>query len=292
MLVSMTGYGRAETVFENKKITVEVRSLNSKQLDLNLRLPAIYRELEMDIRTKVAKELERGKVDMSVSVEETAESQAIPINENVFMAYYRQLSDIAAHNGISFNPSEVIPAILRLPEVIRAQKEEIATEELDAVLTACSEALNALQQFRRQEGKTLEADLLKRVELIVNYLQRVEPFEKQRITEVRKRLSDSLKQLDADIKVDDNRFEQEVIYYLEKLDITEEKVRLQQHCRYFNETVSQPESVGRKLGFIAQEMGREINTLGSKANNADIQKIVVMMKDELEKIKEQSLNIL
>lgn len=292
MLVSMTGYGKAERVFGNKKIVVEVRSLNSKQLDLNLRLPAIYRELEMEIRTKAAKELERGKVDMTISIEETAESQAIPINDSVFMAYYRQLSDIASKNSISFNPAEVVPAILRLPEVIRAQKEEIAPEELDAVLQACAEALNALIQFRMQEGAILEKDLLSRVNLILDYLQRVEPFEKQRIQDVRKRISDSLKQIDANIKVDDNRFEQEVIYYLEKLDITEEKVRLRQHCSYFTETVNQPESVGRKLGFIAQEMGREINTLGSKANNAEIQKIVVMMKDELEKIKEQSLNIL
>lgn len=292
MLVSMTGYGKAERVFGNKKIVVEVRSLNSKQLDFNLRLPAIYRELEMEIRTKAAKELERGKVDMSISIEETAESQAIPINDSVFMAYYRQLSDIASKNSISFNPAEVVPAILRLPEVIRAQKEEIAPEELDAVMQACAEALNALIQFRKQEGAILEKDLLSRVNLILDYLQRVEPFEKQRIHDVRKRISDSLKQIDANIKVDDNRFEQEVIYYLEKLDITEEKVRLRQHCSYFTETVNQPESVGRKLGFIAQEMGREINTLGSKANNAEIQKIVVMMKDELEKIKEQSLNIL
>ena len=246
----------------------------------------------MEIRTKAAKELERGKVDMSISIEETAESQAIPINDSVFMAYYRQLSDIASKNSISFNPAEVVPAILRLPEVIRAQKEEIAPEELDAVLQACAEALNALIQFRKQEGAILEKDLLSRVNLILDYLQRVEPFEKQRIHDVRKRISDSLKQIDANIKVDDNRFEQEVIYYLEKLDITEEKVRLRQHCSYFTETVNQPESVGRKLGFIAQEMGREINTLGSKANNAEIQKIVVMMKDELEKIKEQSLNIL
>lgn len=288
----MTGYGKAEKVFGNKKIVVEVRSLNSKQFDFNLRLPAIYRELEMGIRAKAAKELERGKVDMSVSVEETVDSQAIPINDTVFMAYYRQLSEIATKNAISFNPAEVVPAILRLPEVIKAQKEEIDPDEQNTVLQACDEALTALVQFRKQEGAILERDLLSRVNLILEYLKQVEPFEKQRIQDVRKRISESLKQIDADIKIDDNRFEQEVIYYLEKLDITEEKVRLKQHCSYFAETVNQPESVGRKLGFIAQEMGREINTLGSKANNADIQKIVVMMKDELEKIKEQSLNIL
>ncbi len=292
MLVSMTGYGKAERVFGSKKIIVEVRSLNSKQFDLNLRLPSTYRELEMEIRLKVAKELERGKVDMTVSVEENNELKVMPINDSVFMAYYRQLSDITSKYGIGFNSAEIVPAILLLPEVIKTQREEIIPEEFGAVLQACSNALEALVQFRKQEGAILEKDLLHRVNLIFDYLSRIEPFENQRINDVRKRISESLRQIDADITVDDNRFEQEVIYYLEKLDITEEKVRLKQHCNYFTETVNQPDSAGRKLGFIAQEMGREINTLGSKANNADIQKLVVMMKDELEKIKEQSLNIL
>jgi len=292
MLVSMTGYGKAERVFGSKKIIVEVRSLNSKQFDLNLRLPSTYRELEMEIRLKVAKELERGKVDMTVSVEENNELKVMPINDSIFMAYYQQLSDIASKYGIGFNSAEIVPAILLLPEVIKTQREEIVPEEFGAVLQACSNALEALVQFRKQEGAILEKDLLHRVNLILDYLSRIEPFENQRINDVRKRISESLRQIDADITVDDNRFEQEVIYYLEKLDITEEKVRLKQHCNYFTETVNQPDSAGRKLGFIAQEMGREINTLGSKANNADIQKLVVMMKDELEKIKEQSLNIL
>ncbi len=288
----MTGYGKAERVFGSKKIIVEVRSLNSKQFDLNLRLPSTYRELEMEIRLKVAKELERGKVDMTVSVEENNELKVMPINDSIFMAYYQQLSDIASKYGIGFNSAEIVPAILLLPEVIKTQREEIVPEEFGAVLQACSNALEALVQFRKQEGAILEKDLLHRVNLILDYLSRIEPFENQRINDVRKRISESLRQIDADITVDDNRFEQEVIYYLEKLDITEEKVRLKQHCNYFTETVNQPDSAGRKLGFIAQEMGREINTLGSKANNADIQKLVVMMKDELEKIKEQSLNIL
>ncbi|HBI81946.1 MAG TPA: YicC family protein [Bacteroidales bacterium] len=288
----MTGYGKAERGFGSKKIIVEVRSLNSKQFDLNLRLPSTYRELEMEIRLKVAKELERGKVDMTVSVEENNELKVMPINDSVFVAYYRQLSDITSKYGIGFNSAEIVPAILLLPEVIKTQREEIVPEEFGAVLQACSNALEALVQFRKQEGAILEKDLLHRVNLILDYLSRIEPFENQRINDVRKRISESLRQIDADITVDDNRFEQEVIYYLEKLDITEEKVRLKQHCNYFTETVNQPDSAGRKLGFIAQEMGREINTLGSKANNADIQKLVVMMKDELEKIKEQSLNIL
>ncbi|MGD9978660.1 MAG: YicC/YloC family endoribonuclease, partial [Bacteroidales bacterium] len=209
MLVSMTGYGKAERVFGSKKIIVEVRSLNSKQFDLNLRLPSTYRELEMEIRLKVAKELERGKVDMTVSVEENNELKVMPINDSVFMAYYRQLSDITSKYGIGFNSAEIVPAILLLPEVIKTQREEIIPEEFGAVLQACSNALEALVQFRKQEGAILEKDLLHRVNLILDYLSRIEPFENQRINDVRKRISESLRQIDADITVDDNRFEQE-----------------------------------------------------------------------------------
>ncbi|MDI3528129.1 MAG: hypothetical protein PWR03_2313 [Tenuifilum sp.] len=292
MLLSMTGFGKAEREYKNKKIVVEVRSLNSKQLDLNTRLPGVYRDLEMEIRNLVSKELQRGKVDLSISVEETAETKAIPINEAVFMAYYNQLNSISKNNDLELNPSTAIPAVLRLPEVVKATKEEIEPDELKVVKETCLDALRALVDFRKQEGAILQNDLLSRVQHILDYLDKVIPFEKQRIENVRNRLAESLKLLSNDIKVDANRFEQEVIYYLEKLDITEEKVRLKQHCRYFTETVALNEPVGRKLGFIAQEMGREINTLGSKANDADIQRIVVMMKDELEKIKEQVLNIL
>ncbi|WP_246249185.1 YicC/YloC family endoribonuclease [Tenuifilum thalassicum] len=292
MLLSMTGFGKAEREYKNKKIVVEVRSLNSKQLDLNTRLPGVYRDLEMEIRNLVSKELQRGKVDLSISVEETAETKAIPINEAVFMAYYNQLNSISKNNDLELNPSTAIPAVLRLPEVVKATKEEIEPDELKVVKETCLDALRALVDFRKQEGAILQNDLLSRVQHILDYLDKVIPFEKQRIENVRNRLAESLKLLSNDIKVDANRFEQEVIYYLEKLDITEEKVRLKQHCNYFTETVALNEPVGRKLGFIAQEMGREINTLGSKANDAEIQRIVVMMKDELEKIKEQVLNIL
>ncbi|QKG81239.1 YicC family protein [Tenuifilum thalassicum] len=288
----MTGFGKAEREYKNKKIVVEVRSLNSKQLDLNTRLPGVYRDLEMEIRNLVSKELQRGKVDLSISVEETAETKAIPINEAVFMAYYNQLNSISKNNDLELNPSTAIPAVLRLPEVVKATKEEIEPDELKVVKETCLDALRALVDFRKQEGAILQNDLLSRVQHILDYLDKVIPFEKQRIENVRNRLAESLKLLSNDIKVDANRFEQEVIYYLEKLDITEEKVRLKQHCNYFTETVALNEPVGRKLGFIAQEMGREINTLGSKANDAEIQRIVVMMKDELEKIKEQVLNIL
>lgn len=288
----MTGFGKAEKVYLNKKIVVEVRSLNSKQLDFNLRLPSIYRDIEMDIRNRVSGMLQRGKIDMSVSIEEAGEAQITPINEPVFSAYYKQIQVISQNNGIPLNPSEIVPAILRLPDVLKVQKDEIASDELNTVLQACDEAIRNLTEFRAKEGAILEADMVKRVALILNYLDQVEPFESQRIQDVRQRLTDGLRQLASDVKLDENRFEQEVIYYLEKLDITEEKVRLRQHCTYFTETINEKEPVGRKLGFIAQEMGREINTLGSKANNADIQKLVVLMKDELEKIKEQSLNIL
>lgn len=292
MLISMTGFGKAEKLYLNKKIVVEVRSLNSKQLDLNLRLPSIYRDIEMEIRNRVSGALQRGKIDMSVSFEETAEIQVTPINELVFSTYYKQIQVIAQNNGIQLSPSEIVPAILRLPDVLKVEKDEIASDELNTVLQACDEAIRNLTEFRAKEGAMLEADMVKRVALILNYLEQIEPYELQRIQDVRQRLTDGLRKLASDVQIDANRFEQEVIYYLEKLDITEEKVRLRQHCSYFTETINEKEPVGRKLGFIAQEMGREINTLGSKANNADIQKLVVLMKDELEKIKEQSLNIL
>ncbi len=292
MLTSMTGYGKADRVFGNKKIVAEVRSLNSKQFDFNLRIPSLYRELEMEIRGNVSRVLQRGKVDMIISVENVAEAAAVPINQAIFSSYYNQIMAIANDNGFTVNPSELIPAILRLPDVLRVQREEVDPTELKVVLQVCNDAQEALNIFRENEGQVLEADMLKRVDLIQDFLKQMEPIEKQRIVEVRQRLFDALRQLQNDQKIDQNRFEQEVIYYLEKLDITEEKVRLRQHCSLFKETVKQNEPVGRKLGFIAQEMGREINTLGSKANNADIQKLVVQMKDELEKIKEQSLNIL
>lgn len=288
----MTGYGKADRVFGNKKIVAEVRSLNSKQFDFNLRIPSLYRELEMEIRGNVSRVLQRGKVDMIISVENVAEAAAVPINQAIFSSYYNQIMAIANDNGFTVNPSELIPAILRLPDVLRVQREEVDPTELKVVLQVCNDAQEALNIFRENEGQVLEADMLKRVDLIQDFLKQMEPIEKQRIVEVRQRLFDALRQLQNDQKIDQNRFEQEVIYYLEKLDITEEKVRLRQHCSLFKETVKQNEPVGRKLGFIAQEMGREINTLGSKANNADIQKLVVQMKDELEKIKEQSLNIL
>ncbi len=292
MLISMTGYGKAEVEFGSKKIIAEIRSLNSKQLDLNVRLPQIYREIEMEIRSLISQQLVRGKVDFQVTYEDSTDSTAVPINGDIFASYYNQLTQISDKHNIDINGEPILQTILRLPDVLKVQKDETTDAEWNAVKEATGKVLEQIIKFRVQEGNVLEKDILMRVDLILSLLEKVEPFERQRINDVRSRLIDNLNGISKDIKLDSDRFEQEVIYYLEKLDVTEEKVRLRNHCKYFIDTVNLDEPVGRKLGFIAQEMGREINTLGSKANNADIQKLVVMMKDELEKIKEQSLNIL
>lgn len=292
MLVSMTGFGKAEKTYEARKILVEVRSLNGKQLDLSVKLPFAYRELEMELRALLTQKLGRGKVDLTVYTEEAVDTPATPINEDVFMAYYAQLQHIIETRCAALKGQPLVDALLRLPDVLKATKFEVDENEVSVLKTAVNEAVDQLIDFRRREGAALETDLLQRVELIAGYLKKVEPFERKRITTLRQRLSDAQKGLSNDLKVDPERFEQEIIYYLEKLDITEEKVRLQNHCTYFVETAKQPEPAGRKLGFIAQEMGREINTLGAKAGDVDIQKLVVMMKDELEKIKEQVLNVL
>ncbi len=292
MLISMTGYGKAEVEFGTKKIIAEIRSLNSKQLDLNVRLPQIYREIEMEIRSLISQQLVRGKVDFQVTYEDSTDSTAVPISGDICASYYNQLTQISDKHNIDINGEPILQTILRLPDVLKVQKDETTDTEWNAVKEATGKVLEQIIKFRVQEGNVLEKDILMRVDLILSLLEKVEPFERQRINDVRSRLIDNLNGISKDIKLDSDRFEQEVIYYLEKLDVTEEKVRLRNHCKYFIDTVNLDEPVGRKLGFIAQEMGREINTLGSKANNADIQKLVVMMKDELEKIKEQSLNIL
>jgi len=289
----MTGFGRAEMQLGSKKFTAEIRSLNSKQLDLSLRIPSIYRGIEMDIRSIIAQQLVRGKVDFQLSVEETDELATIPINRNILEGYLQQIREIAKQLEIDITNESLVQTILKLPDVLRVNgKDTAGEEELNAVKNLCTDAVDKLVNFRKQEGSVLFGDINSRVLLILELLEKVEPFEKQRIEDVKKKLRESLNTLEDSVKVNADRFEQEVIYYLEKLDITEEKVRLKNHCRYFLETAASNELVGRKLGFIAQEMGREINTLGSKANHSDIQKVVVQMKDELEKIKEQSLNIL
>ena len=290
MVKSMTGFGKGEAALRNKKITVEIRSLNSKQLDLSLRLPAVYRQSEYEIRNLIARTIQRGKVDVFVTVESQAVETSARINREVFREYLRQMNDTLSFSGIDAGYDAILPVIMRLPDVVATEAEAISEEEHAALLAAVEAAAAHLDAFREQEGAILIADLLRRVELIEQYKTEVVPFEKARTETVKARILDNLSKLAVD--VDRNRLEQEMIFYLEKLDITEEKVRLTNHCNYFREVASSEEGTGRKLGFIAQEMGREINTMGSKANEPNIQILVVKMKDELEKIKEQVLNIL
>ena len=290
MVKSMTGFGKGEAALQNTKITVEIRSLNSKQLDLGLRLPAVYRQSEYEIRNIIARTIQRGKVDVFVTVESQAVETPARINKEVFREYLHQMTDTLAFAGIDADYDAIVPVIMRLPEVISTETESISDEEHAALIAATEAAAARLDAFRMQEGAILIADLLGRVDRIESYKEEVVPFEKARTETIKARILDNLEKLQAD--VDRNRLEQEMIFYLEKLDITEEKVRLANHCRYFREVAAGEEGAGRKLGFIAQEMGREINTMGSKANESNIQILVVKMKDELEKIKEQVLNIL
>lgn len=290
MIRSMTGFGKAERLAPNKKFSVEIRSLNSKQLDLGLRLPAVYRQSEYEIRNIIARTIQRGKVDVFVTVESQAVETPARINKEVFREYLHQMTDTLAFAGIDADYDAIVPVIMRLPEVISTETESISDEEHAALIAATEAAAARLDAFRMQEGAILIADLLGRVDRIESYKEEVVPFEKARTETIKARILDNLEKLQAD--VDRNRLEQEMIFYLEKLDITEEKVRLANHCRYFREVAAGEEGAGRKLGFIAQEMGREINTMGSKANESNIQILVVKMKDELEKIKEQVLNIL
>ncbi len=290
MIKSMTGFGKGEASFGTKKITVELRSLNSKQLDLNIKLPALYRQSETALRNLVAQRLQRGKVDLFVSVESQQVETSAHINREIFREYLRQLNDALAFSGIDADYDAMLPVLMRMPDVVSVEAERVTEEESAALMAAAADAVERLDAFRVQEGAVLIADLLRRVDLIERYREEVVPFEKARTETIRARILDNLSKLG--VEVDRNRLEQEMIYYLEKLDITEEKVRLTNHCRYFREVAAGEEAPGRKLGFIAQEMGREINTMGSKANESNIQILVVRMKDELEKIKEQVLNIL
>lgn len=292
MIKSMTGYGRAERHTDQRKITVEIKSLNSKQLDLSTRIPSIYREKEYEIRNTVSKAVGRGKVDLFVTVENIAGAKTAggSINKELFKTYYTQLVELQRELGDQNATEPLITTVLRLPDVMQTEAVVVSDQEWQALTDAVNEAVDNLNKFRIQEGEVLIKDLLKRIDTIQELAAQIVPLEGERIETVRTRLMENLKALQ--VNVDNNRFEQEIIYYLEKFDITEEKVRLKQHCDYFRTVAGESEGVGRKLGFIAQEMGREINTTGSKANHAGIQKIVVRMKDELEKIKEQLLNLL
>lgn len=286
----MTGFGKGEAVLPNKKITVEVRSLNSKQLDLSVRMPGIFRQKEFELRSVAGAAIQRGKADITVTVENTTVSTSATVNKEIFKEYMRQVNEALSYAGTSADYDAIVPAVLRMPEVVSTQAESLSEEESEALMQALEQALQQFNAFREQEGATLIADLLRRVDLIEEYKCHVEPYEATRAETIKNRIRENLAQLKVDI--DTNRLEQEMIFYIEKLDITEEKVRLKNHCNYFREVAASEEAVGRKLGFIAQEMGREINTLGSKSNEANMQILVVKMKDELEKIKEQVLNIL
>lgn len=292
MVKSMTGFGKATVESGNKKIVIEVKSLNSKQLDLSLRLPNLYKEKEMEIRSMVKDRLERGKVDMNIYFDSAEGEKTVSINQTVVMQYFNQMLEISDHLGIQTDKNELLQTVMRFPDTLQIKAEELADEEWLALQTGIGQALQAIDMFRIQEGKALIKDIGHRIELIQQLAAQVPQFEVKRVETIRQKLAEKIDEW-TDVKnIDQNRFEQEIIYYLEKLDITEEKVRLANHCKYFLETVDKEEAPGRKIGFIAQEIGREINTMGSKANDHDIQKLVVKMKDELEKIKEQSLNVL
>ena len=291
MIRSMTGFGKAECLLPDKKLTIEVRSLNSKQLDTTTRLPSLYREKELEIRQIIAGVLERGKIECSFYYELSEDAVAGTINGSVVKNYYEQLYRISGELGLETS-MELLSIVMRLPDTIRAEKTELFDEEWQMVRDGLQQALRQVNGFRLQEGEALDRDLRKRVGSIMEKLIRVEQYEGDRLERIRERIGKNLAEFLANGEPDENRLEQELIYYLEKLDISEEKVRLSNHCEYFLENMDSGEKAGRKLGFISQEMGREINTLGSKANHAEIQRLVVEMKDELERIKEQILNVL
>jgi len=291
MIQSMTGYGNAVVAYKEKKIHVEIKSLNSKQLDLQTRIAPLYREKEMEMRQMVAEALIRGKVDMSVWIEKETAVDATPVNAALVENYYHQLKDIAEKVGIP-EPEDWIYTLTRMPDVLtKTDVETLDDEEWVVVKAAVGEALTNLVNFRKQEGAALQKKFTEKIDNIAKLLADIEPYEKSRVEKIKTRIEDGLKQIPG-VEYDQNRLEQELIYYIEKLDISEEKQRLSNHLHYFRETMNEAAGQGKKLGFIAQEMGREINTTGSKSNQAEMQNIVVKMKDELEQIKEQVLNAL
>jgi len=292
MILSMTGYGKAVVAYKEKKINVEVKSLNSKSLDLSARIAPLYREKEMEIRRLLAQKLERGKVDFSLWVEKESTVDATPINATLIENYYKQIKAISESTGIP-EPEDWFTTLLRLPDVTAKTEVEVLDEEEWLVAQqAINEAIDKLTDFRKQEGAALQKKFTEKIDNIANLLKSIEPFEKSRVPKIREKIIDGLKQI-PEVDYDKNRLEQELIYYIEKLDINEEKQRLTNHLKYFHETMKESgHGIGKKLGFIAQEMGREINTTGSKSNQAEMQNIVVKMKDELEQIKEQVLNAL
>jgi uncharacterized protein (TIGR00255 family) len=282
----MTGFGKATIQLPTKKITVEVKSLNSKGLDLNVRMPSLYREMELGLRTQIASTLERGKVDFSVFIESTAEQTTTKVNVPIVKAYINQLKAVYA----DADETELMKMAVRMPDALKIERDEIDENDWAQIKVVIEESLNNIKTFRRDEGLSLEKEFQLRIGNIRQYMTEALALDPERVQAIKDRLQTAIEELK--VNVDENRFEQELIYYLEKLDITEEKVRLTNHLDYFLETINGTEANGRKLGFITQEMGREINTMGSKSNHAQMQKLVVQMKDELEKIKEQVLNVL
>ena len=291
MILSMTGYGKASIAHKDKKITVEIKSLNSKTFDLSARIAPLYREREMEIRNILSKSIERGKVDFSIWIEKENGNDATPINAALVNNYYEQIKAISSQTGIE-EPKDWFSLLLRMPEVMtRTEVEELTEEEWKAVQNAIDLALEQFTNFRKQEGLALYNKFTEKINNIAQLLKDIEPYEQMRVEKIKQRILDGLKTL-PEVDYDKNRLEQELIYYIEKLDINEEKQRLTNHLKYFIDTMNEGHGQGKKLGFIAQEMGREINTTGSKSNQAEMQNIVVRMKDELEQIKEQVLNVL
>ncbi len=286
MIQSMTGFGKATLQLPSKKITVEVKSLNSKGLDLNVRMPSVYRELELGLRNEIALQLERGKIDFSIYIELNGEQTSTKINVPIVKAYINQMREVIANA----DETELMKMAVRMPDALKTERDEIDENDWIEIQKVIKEAMQNIANFRQDEGKSLEQEFQLRIGNIRQYMNDALALDSERVQAIKDRLQTAISELQ--VNVDENRFEQELIYYLEKLDITEEKVRLTTHLDYFIETIKGTEANGRKLGFITQEMGREINTMGSKANHAQMQKLVVMMKDELEKIKEQVLNVL
>ncbi len=291
MIKSMTGFGKAEFEVNNKKIILELKSLNSKQIDIGVRIPPVYREKEIEIRKVIAEKLIRGKVDLTIYVENHGEESSSKINKTTIKEYFDNLKSINTELGLQTDQL-TMQAILRLPDVVKTEYETLNEEEWQVISENLNKALDELDDFRLAEGRALDADIVANTEKIMDLLGQISPFEEKRIETIKSRLTENLAKLEINGTVDENRFEQEVLYYLDKMDMNEEKIRLTNHCRYFLETIALPESSGKKLAFISQEMGREINTLGSKAYESTIQRMVVEMKDHLERIKEQLLNIL
>ena len=288
----MTGYGKAAVAYKNKKINVEVKSLNSKALDLSTRIAPLYREKEMEMRQMIAAALERGKVDFAVWIEKDEGIDPTPINGALVENYYRQIVELQKRIGFEIDDDSILPTLMRMPDVLtKTEVEKLEDEEWTVVKGCIETALKNIVDFRIQEGAALEKKFNEKIDNIERLMHDIEPYEKSRVEKIRQRITDGLKQI-PDVEYDKNRLEQELIYYIEKLDISEEKQRLANHLNYFRETMRDGHGQGKKLGFIAQEMGREINTTGSKSNQAEMQNIVVMMKDELEQIKEQVLNAL